>query len=162
MAQKRTQVKLAVLGAGAIGRRHVEHVIARPEAELLAVIDPAPIGRDLAERHGVKWFPSLGSMVETARPEGVIIATPNKLHVQNGLEAIAAGIPALVEKPIADDVASATRLVEAAEAANVPLLVGHHRRHNPMIAEAKAIIAKGKLGTILAVQATCWFFKPDE
>lgn len=154
-------VKLAVLGAGMIGRRHVEHVAARPEAELLAVVDPARIGRDLAERHGAKWFPSLTALIEADRPDGVIIATPNRLHVGAGLEAVAAGIPALVEKPIADDVESATRLVEAAEAADVPLLVGHHRRHNPLMAEARATIDAGRLGTVLAVQATCWFFKPD-
>ena len=42
----------------------------------------------------------------------------------------------------ADDVAEATRLVEAAEKAGVPLLVGHHRRHNPMIREAKKAIER--------------------
>ncbi len=47
--------------------------------------------------------------------------------------------PRLVEKPIADSIDGARRLVEAAERAGVPLLVGHHRRHNPMIRKAKEI-----------------------
>ena len=155
-------VKLAVLGAGLIGRRHVEHVIAEPEAELLAVVDPSPVGRALAEERGVAWFPSLADLLAMQRPDGIIVATPNRLHVANGLECVAAGVPALVEKPIADDVASATRLVEAAESAGVPLLTGHHRRHNPLMQKAKEIIDSGRLGRVLAVHGSCWFFKPDD
>ncbi len=46
----------------------------------------------------------------------------------------------LIEKPIADDVMAATTLVDMAEAAGVPILVGHHRRHNPLIRRAKVAI----------------------
>ena len=42
------------------------------------------------------------------------------------------------------------------------LLVGHHRRHNPMIHKAKETIDSGRLGRILAVHGTCWFYKPDD
>jgi predicted dehydrogenase len=42
------------------------------------------------------------------------------------------------------------------------LLVGHHRRHNPLIQKAKELIVSGEIGNIRALQATCWFYKPDE
>ena len=155
-------VRLAILGAGLIGRRHAAHVAGQPSTALVAVVDPSPGAQEVAAAHGVRWFPAFADLVAADKPDGVIIATPNRLHVENGLEAVAAGIPALVEKPIADDVAAATRLVEAAEAAGVPLLVGHHRRHNPVMRRAQEIVASGRLGRILAVQATCWFFKPDD
>jgi predicted dehydrogenase len=155
-------VKLAVLGAGLIGKRHIEHVAAEPEAELLAVVDPSPVGKETAETLGARWFPTFAALMGAAKPDGIIVATPNQLHVANGLESIAAGVPALVEKPIADDVASAVELVEAAEAAGVALVIGHHRRHNPMIQRAKEIIEAGRLGRILAVHGTCWFYKPDD
>jgi predicted dehydrogenase len=121
-------VRLAVLGAGLIGKRHIQHIKAEPEAELLAIVDPAPEVKAMAMEMNVEWSPSFATLAHQEKPEGVIVATPNQVHVANGLECIAAGIPTLVEKPIADDVASATKLVEAAEAAHVPLLVGHHRR----------------------------------
>ena len=156
------RVKIAVLGAGLIGRRHVAHVAAEPEAMLIGVVDPAPTGGGVAEAAGVRWFETFADMLRAERPDGVIIATPNQLHVPNGLEAVAAGVPALVEKPIADDVAGAARLVEAAEAAGVPLLVGHHRRHNPLVQAAKAALDAGRLGRIIAVHGACWFFKPDD
>lgn len=158
----RRPVRLAVLGAGLIGRRHVEHVAAEPMAELAAVVDPSSAGRTVAQERGVRWFPSFAAMLASDRPDGAIVATPNQVHVANGLDCVAAGIPALVEKPIADDVASATRLVAAAETAGVPLLVGHHRRHNPMIQAAKQAIESGRLGKLVAVHGFCWLFKPDE
>ncbi|SMH48457.1 Gfo/Idh/MocA family protein [Azospirillum agricola] len=155
-------VRLAVLGAGLIGKRHIEQVLARPESELAAIVDPSPAAEALAAGMDAAWYPSFAAMLRAGRPDGVIIATPNQMHVGNGLESVAAGIPALVEKPLADDVGGATRLVEAAEAAGVPLLVGHHRRHNPLIREAKRVIESGRLGPIVSVQGTCWFCKPDE
>jgi predicted dehydrogenase len=155
-------LKLAVLGAGAIGRRHIEHVLAVPEATPAAIVDPAPAARDFASACGVPWYPDFAALLAAAKPDGVIVATPNRLHVAQGLAAIAAGIPTLVEKPIADDVASATELVEAAEHARVPLAVGHHRRHNAIIQRAKAIIESGRLGKLVAVHGFFWLMKPDD
>ncbi|MEK1855228.1 MAG: Gfo/Idh/MocA family oxidoreductase [Phyllobacterium sp.] len=156
------KVKLAVLGAGLIGKRHIGHVFREPEAELIAVVDPTPAAKELAAEHGVRWVSSFAELMKVDRPDGIIVATPNQIHVQNGLESVAAGVPALIEKPIADDLASAERLVEAAEAANVPLLVGHHRRHNPLMKKAKEIIESGQLGRVLVVNAMFWLFKPDD
>jgi predicted dehydrogenase len=154
--------KIAVLGAGLIGKRHVQHILADPGAELAAVVDPSPIGKRLAEEEGVPWFPSFTALLAVQKPDGVIVATPNQLHLPCGMEAIAAGVPALIEKPITDDVVSGTKLVEAAELAGVPLLVGHYRRHNPIIRRAKEIIESGRLGRIIAVHTSCWLMKPDD
>ncbi len=154
-------VRLAVIGAGMIGRQHIRHIANEDCARLAAVVDPAPAAAALAEAHGAAWYPSLAAMLARDRPEGVIVATPNTMHVANGLDCVAAGIAVLVEKPIADDVAGATLLVEAAEAAGVPLLVGHHRRHNPLVQEAARTIREGRLGRLVAVHGTCWFHKPD-
>jgi predicted dehydrogenase len=154
-------VRLAVIGAGAIGRRHIEHVLAEDCAELIAIVDPAPEAQALAAGKSVAWYPDFATMMTREPPDGVIIATPNRMHVAYGLEAVDAGLPALIEKPIADDVAAATRLVEAAEKAGVDLLIGHHRRHNPLVQAAKCAIDAGRLGQLVAVHATCWFYKPD-
>lgn len=155
-------VRIALVGAGAIGRRHAEHIAAEPMAHFHAVVDPSPAARDLAVSYGVPYFDSIAAMLAAGRPDGMVIATPNQLHLAHGKEAIAAGIPALIEKPIADTVAAGRELVDAAEKAGVPLLVGHHRRHNPLIREAKAIIESGKLGRIVSVHGFFWLMKPDD
>jgi predicted dehydrogenase len=155
-------VRIAVAGAGLVGRRHAEEVAASSFAGLAAVVDPDPAADAVAEQHGVPRCRSLAELLERDRPDGVVLATPNRLHVDGGLECVAAGVPTLVEKPIADTVEAATRLVEAAEAAGVPLLVGHHRRHSPIMARAREVVAGGALGRVVAVVGTALFAKPDD
>lgn len=156
------RVRIAVLGAGLIGREHIRRVASEPAAALAAIVDPAAHAEGLAAANGTSWFPDLATMLRSERPDAVIIATPNQLHVENGLEAIAAGLPMLVEKPLAEDTATGQRLVDAAEAAEVPLLVGHHRRHDPALQRARAIIDSGQLGLVTTISALAWFYKPDD
>ncbi|MEX5719970.1 Gfo/Idh/MocA family protein [Geodermatophilus maliterrae] len=155
-------VRLAVVGPGTIGRRHAEEIAACPLAELAAVAGPAPLADALADEHGAARYRSLAELLERDRPDGVVLATPNRLHVEGGLACVAAGVPVLVEKPLADTVEAATRLVEAAETAGVPLLVGHHRRHSPVMARAREVVIGGALGRVVAVVGTALFAKPDD
>jgi predicted dehydrogenase len=152
-------VAIGVIGAGLIGRRHAEHIGACPGARLAGIADPAPGARELAASLRCPWFEHPEALL-AARPDGVIVATPNALHEAHGRAAIQAGIPVLVEKPLAHDAQAAARLVAAARAAGVALLVGHHRRHNPRVAAARAAIASGRLGRVVAVHGSCWFHKP--
>jgi predicted dehydrogenase len=155
-------VRIAVAGAGLIGRRHIEEVDASSSAQLAAIVDPGPAGQQVADTFGVPLYPSLTELFEKDKPDGVILATPNRLHVDGGLECVAAGVPAIVEKPIGNTVEGAIRLVEAAEAAGVPLLTGHHRNYSPIMARAREIVQSGVLGRIVAVVGTALFYKPDD
>lgn len=155
-----TNPRIAVIGAGLVGRRHVELVA--KGATLAAVVDPDPTASALAKKHGVPWFADLATCFESNKPDGAVIATPNQMHVDHGLACVAAGIPILVEKPIADTSAGAEKLVNAAEASGVPLLVGHHRRHNPLIADAKDAIDSGRLGDLVVINAQFWICKPKD
>ncbi|MTE01175.1 gfo/Idh/MocA family oxidoreductase [Paracoccus sp. YIM 132242] len=154
--------RIAVMGAGLIGRRHAMHVAASADADLACVIDPHPVGREVAEEFGAPWMRSLDQALASARPDGVIVATPNGMHFQHGMDCIAAGIPALVEKPLCDTVADAERLVAAADAAGVPLLTGHHRRHNPLMQRAKRLLDEGAIGRPVVANAMFWVHKPDD
>jgi predicted dehydrogenase len=157
-----TPLNIAVMGAGLIGKRHAEHVLAHADTTLSAIIDPSESAQTFAENLGTRWYKSFADIEASNRPQGVIIATPNQLHVENALEVIAQGIPALVEKPIADNAAAACDMVNAAIRADVPILVGHHRRHNPMIRKAKELLDSGTLGQVLAVHGVFWVMKPDD
>jgi predicted dehydrogenase len=101
-------------------------------------------------------------MFETISPDGVILSTPTPMHVSQGLKCIENGCPILIEKPLATSASEAKILTDAASAANVALLVGHHRRHNPLIQKASELISNGAIGEIRAAQVTCWFYKPDD
>jgi len=155
-------VRIAVAGAGLIGRRHIEEIDASGSAQLAAIVDPGPATQEVADKFGVASYRSLAELFADDEPDGVILATPNQLHVDGGLECVAAGVPVLVEKPIGDTVEGGTRLVEAAEAAGVPLLTGHHRNHSPIMAKAREVVRSGALGSIVAVVGTALFYKPDD
>ena len=88
-------------------------------------------------------------------------STPTTLHAEQGQICIDHNIPVLIEKPITDDLNDAANLVASSEAENVPILVGHHRRFNPIIERAHQMINEGAIGEVKAVHSTCWFYKPD-
>lgn len=157
---KRTRI--AVVGLGLIGQRHVELVSQSPDAELTAVVDPDRQAADVARAAGVAWYRTLDDLLASDPPGGAIIATPSDLHVVHALACIEAGVPVLVEKPIATTVGGGLRIAEAAEAQGMPLLVGHHRRHSPILAAAREIVRSGVLGEPVAVVATTLFVKPDD
>jgi predicted dehydrogenase len=154
-------LRIAVAGAGAMGRRHIEIITRSTDCRLAALVDPAPAAAAVAHAANVPLFGSLNDLFAAQRPDGVIVVTPNRMHAGHALACVAAGIPALIEKPVADSVEAARHVCEAGESANVPLLAGHHRQHNPLMAKAVEIVKSGTLGRIVAVTGTAMFYKPD-
>ncbi len=154
-------LRLAVAGAGLIGRTHIDLLTRRTDARLCAVVDPAPAAAELAAQQGVPHFTALEALLAHDRPDGVILATPNALHVPQALQCLAAGVSVLVEKPIAPTVAEAEQLVRAAGSATARVLIGHHRAHSPLMARAREVVQSGQLGRLVAVMGSAAFFKPD-
>jgi predicted dehydrogenase len=155
-----SRARIAVMGAGQVGRKHAERV-AR-DAILVGIVDPAPAAAVLAQEFSTRVCRSLADLLMETRPDGVIVATPSNLHHEHGMACIEAGLPVLIEKPLATRIEDARELVRAADETSVPLLVGHHRRYNPIVGRAKAEIESGRLGRIVSVQTTCWLAKPVE
>ena len=156
-----SKLRIAVAGAGYIGLAHMAVAQGSPTCALAAVVDPSPAAQAHADRAGVPLFKSLSELFSQDRPDGVILATPNQLHVPHALECIAAGVPMLLEKPIAPTVAEAESLVHAADAVGAKVLIGHHRAHSPIMAKAKAVVESGQLGKLVAVMGSATFLKPD-
>jgi predicted dehydrogenase len=155
-------VRIGVIGAGVIGRTHLSTLRRDERCRIIGLADPTPAAAQLAAELGVPSFADHRDLLTTPGLDGVIIATPTALHVPIGLDAVAAGVPALVEKPIAPTVAQARSLAEAADRAGVPVLVGHHRRHNPVVVAAREAVRSGRLGRLTTVTALWTLRKPDD
>ena len=151
------KVRLAVVGAGLVGQRHMTAIEQANGVELGAIVEPSKMAIG-----ATPVFVNLDDLFQANAVDGVILSTPTPLHLQGGLACIKRGIPVLIEKPLAASAAEATLLAKAAEKAGIPVLVGHHRRHNPLIRKAKSLIQGGAIGEIRAAQVTCWFYKPDD
>ncbi|MFC9354041.1 Gfo/Idh/MocA family protein [Arthrobacter sp. NPDC057013] len=155
-------VKIALMGAGLIGREHARFLKANQEAELAGIADPAPSAKQLAAELNVPHFSDYEDLLSQVSLDGAIVALPNSMHREAGIACIRAGIPTLIEKPVADTAEAALAIIEAADAADVPVLIGHQRRHSPDIVRAKQLISGGQLGQIVTVNGMCQIKKENQ
>lgn len=153
-------MKIAVVGGGLIGREHAQRIMDHPRLELAYLVDPrldptdSPVGPEVPIARDLRDI--LGAV------DGVILATPNQLHRDGTITCVEAGVRVLVEKPVADSVEAAEEMVAAADATGVPVLVGHHRRHSPLLAQAVEAVQSGVLGRLVSVAGSATFYKPDD
>ena len=133
------QLRVAVVGAGEFGRRHMRVISQSPRAGLAAVVD-ADAGRaaSAASEFRCEALPDIAALRE--RVDAAVVAVPTTAHVDTACALIEAGIDVLVEKPIAADLASARRLVEAAESRGRVLQVGHLERFNPAVTALTGLV----------------------
>lgn len=126
------KLRLAVVGVGEFGKNHVRIVRQSERAELVAVVDAnAARATEVAAAYGCA---ALADPRELAgRVDAAIVAVPTSAHADVGCSLLEAGIDALVEKPIAPDLASADRLIHAAESHGRVLQIGHLERFNPAV-----------------------------
>jgi len=119
------------------------------DVDLVAVVEPAPQQSGL-----VQGMPALLPSIDALIAEGVdlcVVATPTRLHEQIAVRLADAGVHALVEKPLAQDVSSATRIAEAFERSDVVGCVGHIERYNPALTQLRRRLAAGELGDVFQV-----------
>lgn len=154
-------LKISVVGAGLIGKVHISTILNSNSCELAAIVDPSDSAEAYAKACNIPWYSNLAELLESGHSDGIILASPNKFHVQQAMQCMAAGVPALIEKPVADNIASAEALHRAATSDGALLLVGHHRMHSPIMAKSREVIDSGALGDLVAVSGSALFYKPD-
>jgi predicted dehydrogenase len=124
--------RIAVVGAGHLGRWHAQQLAGLPDARLVAICDPDPARQTLADLHGCPLV-SDHTALDPDDLDGVTIAAPTTLHGELARHFLGQGIPCLVEKPLAASAAEARAMCELAEAHQALLQVGHIERFNPAL-----------------------------
>jgi predicted dehydrogenase len=126
-------LRVAVIGAGHLGRIHARIAAGLEEIELVAVADPVAESRESVayevRARAVADYRELIGDVDAA-----IVATPTSTHHAIGVELLSSGLPLFVEKPLSTDAAAATELVNLARRQGLVLQVGHVERFNPALA----------------------------
>lgn len=148
------KVRVAVIGCGKIGATHAEAAATLPGVELAALYDRTLArGQELGERYpGVAVYTSVERLLAEEDLDAVLIATAHKHHHEATLQAIDAGVAALVEKPLTTSLAQAHELVEAADAAGVRLGTVFQRRFFPAAQRMHEAISSGRLGSVVAAE----------
>jgi predicted dehydrogenase len=136
-----SQIRTAVIGAGAFGRNHLRVVRESPLATLAGLLDSDPErASDAAARFECPAFRNLLEVAEHA--DAAIVATPTTTHAEIGCRLMELGLDVLIEKPIAADLESARQLVETAKKYERILAVGHLERFNPAVQALEKVLTK--------------------
>lgn len=138
--------RILVVGAGSIGTRHAGNL--RAAGAAVAITDPDPSrGTELP---GVERIPF--DLDQAADFDGVVIASPTRYHLPQAMQVLAAGTPALVEKPLSADLDGLDALVAAA---GERVMVGYNLRLHEPIQRFMALFESGSCGRPLSVRV--WF-----
>jgi UDP-N-acetylglucosamine 3-dehydrogenase len=141
-------LRAGLVGLGMMGRHHARVLRDLDGVDLVAVADPN------GDPHGVAGAsPRLDSVRELIAQglDYCVVAVPTAYHEQVGLALAEAGVHALVEKPLAPDVASARRLADAFSSRGLVGAVGHIERYNPALQSLRSRLEYGELGSIYQV-----------
>lgn len=128
-----------------------------PNSKLVAVMRrDAARAKDYAERHGVPaWYSDATALINDPAVNAVYVATPPLQHEAYTVQALLAGKPVYVEKPMAIEAKAARRMKEAAERTGARLCVAHYRRQQPLFLKVKALLAEGTIGVPRLVNLRC-------
>jgi predicted dehydrogenase len=132
-------LRLAVIGVGHLGKHHARILASLPGATLTTVVDTnQPRAREIAAECGAE--PAFDYRDVLGRVDAVTIAVPTELHAEIATPFLNAGIPALIEKPMARSLAEADVMISAAAKVGVCLAVGHTERFNPAVEAARGLV----------------------
>jgi len=146
MADKK--LRAGLVGLGMMGRHHARILSSLDGVELVAVSDP------MGDQHGVAGGRKVFSSVSELIKEGIdyaMVAAPTAFHEELALELAAAGIHALIEKPLAVDTPAAQKIFEAFRDKGLVGAVGHIERYNPALQQLRARLDAGELGAVYQI-----------
>ena len=129
------RVRVGVVGTGALGYHHARLLKKIDGAELVGIFDSNPArAAQVAQELGTTAFPALDALLD--KIEAVTVVVPTPAHLEVGLAVLGRGLPALIEKPLADTIPGAEQLVHTARQRGVALQVGHVERFNRAVRAA--------------------------
>jgi predicted dehydrogenase len=168
-------LRLGLVGAGGHGRTIQDAIEATDAVVLRAVFDVDEAAQSNAVgRFGCAGAASYEALLGREDLDAVVLATPNTLHRSQTVAAFEAGLHVLVEKPIANTVADGRVMIEAAEAADRVLMVGHDMRRSRGARATRRLLREGKLGDIVSfeihfstdsarrIDDASWRLRPDQ
>jgi len=141
-------LRAGLIGLGMMGRHHARVLGSLPGVDLVAVADAG------GDAHGVSGGRPVEADIAALIAHGLdycMVAVPTVYHEEIGLTLAAAGVHAMIEKPLAQDTASSTRVAEAFATQGLVGAVGHIERYNPALQQARARIETGELGEVYQV-----------
>jgi predicted dehydrogenase len=146
---------VGIIGCGGMGRSHAGYFAALSDVQIVAAADTnLAAAQALAEKYDARAYQEPPELLDDARVNIVVIATPTPQHAGLIEAAAQCGKHVFCEKPLARSLADARRAIEAAAAAGVTLMIGHVLRFFPEYAMAKRMLDEGYVGRPAVARTT--------
>ncbi len=150
-------IRTAMVGLGKMGLSHLAILRAHPKVDMVGGCDSVTYLTDVLTKYtGLKCYADFDKMLDEAKPEALVVATPSKLHAAMVEKALRRGMHVFCEKPFVLDVADGERLVELAERQHLVTQVGYHYRFVGAFKEAARVVKSGALGRVHHVRAEAY------
>ena len=162
MAGNTSDIRIGVVGAGAIAQIAHLPVLRKMKGVVLAGIcdSDGPKARALAQRLGIEGaYSDIDDLLEFAQADAVVITTPSHLHESHAIEALAAGMHVIVERPMALTSAGVARVLKAAEKAKKNALVAMNHRFRGDVQAVQKFVAGGELGDLATIRTGWHIFR---
>lgn len=143
-----------MIGVGVMGLNHARVYNDMKGVDLLGISDKDEVRvKTVAEMYDTKAYVDYKELLDD-EPDAVSISVPTSMHKDVALDAIDCGVKGiLIEKPIADTLENADKIIDAAEDAGVKLVIGHIERFNPAVSKLKDLVEKNILGEVVSISA---------
>ena len=155
-------ISVGLVGAGRIARVHAAAYTRIARGRITTVTDPiAAAAESLAADFGYAVADSFESMLADPSIDAVLLATPNALHAEQTIAALAAGKHVFCQKPISLTMEDAERVVAAADASDRIVQFGFMLRFTPPLPQLQARVAAGEIGSVIGAQAQIFGWEPS-
>lgn len=144
---------ITVIGYGGQGGWHADHILKSDVVSLLGIYDISEKRAELARSKGIHAYASLEEALGDERCDAVVIATPNDVHKELVIKALAAGKNVICEKPVEMSVAAFDEMVAAAEKYGKLFVVHQNRRWDVDYLAMKQIIADGDIEEPIRIES---------
>ena len=144
-------VKVGIIGCGKIAQvRHIPEYLDNPNAKLTGLYDlNLQRAKELAEKYDCKSYESVEEMLADPEIDAVSVCVANHVHAEITIAALKAGKHVLCEKPMATKLKDCQMMVDTAEQMSKKLMIGQNQRFAKAHAEAKKLIERGDIGSVL-------------
>ena len=136
------KIKIAMIGTGGISRRHAEGLAKFPDVKFVGAAD-VDLNRAeaMAAQYGGKAFDDVAEMLDATKPDAAWVCLPPHAHGPAELALVQRRIPFLVEKPQANSLVTASRILDAIQAADLLVAVGYMNRYRRSVQRARELVA---------------------
>ncbi len=151
------KIKFAVVGIGNIGKRHVQHILAHPEAELVGLCDINLTKTEPFWKESTPCFSELNEMISSIQADVINVCTPNYLHQIHTITSLNNGSHVVCEKPMAMSRIECDHMIDAATESGKTIFVVKQNRYNEPVQQVKKLIDEHALGDIYFININCFW-----